>query len=51
MQTNYSRWISRIIIPILVGCVLIVAGSGCNTTHGFGKDVSKTGEWIQRGTR
>ncbi len=35
--------------------VLLVAGilalTGCNTAHGFGKDVEKTGEKIQEKTK
>ncbi|MCC6232382.1 MAG: hypothetical protein IT580_07035 [Verrucomicrobiales bacterium] len=27
---------------------LILVGVGCNTTHGLGKDIEKTGDWIQK---
>lgn len=27
-----------------------IALSGCNTTHGMGKDIEKSGEWIQKKT-
>ena len=29
----------------------LMALSGCNTVHGFGKDVEATGEAIQKSTR
>ena len=29
--------------------VLALTSTGCNTTHGFGKDVEKVGEKIQKG--
>ena len=31
--------------------VLAIAGLGCNTAHGFGKDVSNAGQGIQNGTK
>ncbi|MDD5141688.1 MAG: entericidin A/B family lipoprotein [Verrucomicrobiales bacterium] len=41
----------RIAVLSFVIAVLIVAGTGCNTAHGFGKDVSNAGEGIQNGTK
>ena len=43
--------IKRITILFFVTVLLTSAGLGCNTAHGFGKDVSNTGDSIQRGTR
>jgi predicted small secreted protein len=40
----------RLGLVLLATAVLAVVGVGCNTAHGFGKDVSKTGDAIQRGT-
>ena len=41
----------RIIILLFVTALLAVVGMGCNTAHGFGKDVSNAGEGIQNGTK
>ena len=41
----------RIIALLFVTALLAVVGTGCNTAHGFGKDVSKAGEGIQNGTK
>ncbi len=35
----------RIFALILIATALII--SGCETFHGFGKDVEKAGEWVQ----
>ena len=36
---------------LLIAAVLVLVGVGCNTAHGFGKDVEKAGEKIQDGTK
>jgi len=41
----------RIIVLLFVTALLAIAGMGCNTAHGFGKDMEKTGEKIQDGTK
>lgn len=38
------------IILTFVAGLLAIVGIGCNTAHGFGKDVERTGEKIQSGT-
>lgn len=43
--------IKRVIIAWFVMSLLVVVGTGCNTAHGFGKDVEKAGEKIQKETR
>jgi predicted small secreted protein len=43
--------IRRIVLSLFVTALLAVAGVGCNTARGFGKDVEKTGEAIQDGTK
>ena len=43
--------IKRIVVLLFVTALLTIAGMGCNTAHGFGKDVEKAGEKIQDGTR
>lgn len=41
----------RIVVLLFVITLLAVVGVGCNTAHGFGKDVTNTGDAIQRGTK
>ena len=41
----------RIIVLLIVTTLLAIAGIGCNTAHGFGKDVSNAGQGIQNGTK
>jgi predicted small secreted protein len=41
----------RIVVLLFVTTVLAIACIGCNTAHGFGKDVSNAGQGIQNGTR
>lgn len=43
--------IQRLLLLVLVVCIAAVAGVGCNTAHGFGKDMERTGEKIQDGTK
>ncbi len=43
--------IKRIVVLLFVTSLLVLAGVGCNTAHGFGKDVEKAGEGIQNGTK
>jgi len=43
--------IKRIVVLLFVTGLLAIVGIGCNTAHGFGKDVSKAGEGIQKGTK
>ena len=40
----------RIVVLLFATALLAIAGIGCNTAHGFGKDVQRTGEKIQGGT-
>jgi predicted small secreted protein len=41
----------RIVILSFLAALISLAGTGCNTAHGFGKDVSNAGEGIQNGTK
>ena len=41
----------RTVVLLFVTALLVIAGVGCNTAHGFGKDVEKAGEKIQDGTK
>jgi predicted small secreted protein len=47
MITSYQR----IIILLCLTSLLAFVGMGCNTAHGFGKDVSNAGQGIQNGTK
>ena len=41
----------RIVFLLFVAALLVIAGVGCNTAHGFGKDMEKAGDKIQDGTK
>ena len=43
--------IKRIVVLVLLTGFLAIVGVGCNTAHGFGKDMEKAGESIQDGTK
>jgi predicted small secreted protein len=45
------KYITRIVVLLIVTASLVVVGVGCNTAHGFGKDVQSAGEGIQEGTK
>jgi predicted small secreted protein len=40
----------RTVVLLFVTALLAIVGMGCNTAHGFGKDMQKAGEGIQNGT-
>lgn len=46
-----STFIKRIVVLVFVTSLLAIVGVGCNTAHGFGKDMEKAGEGIQDGTK
>jgi len=41
----------RIVVLLFVTALLAIVSMGCHTAHGFGKDVSSTGDAIQQGTK
>ncbi len=43
--------LKRIVALLCITAFLAVVGTGCNTAHGFGKDMEKAGEGIQDGTK
>ena len=43
--------IKRIVVLLFITTFLAMVGVGCNTAHGFGKDVQDAGEGIQSGTK
>jgi predicted small secreted protein len=51
MKIQYMQLLQRFAPLILVAVLLVIVGVGCNTAHGFGKDMEKAGEKIQDGTK
>ena len=41
----------RIVVLLCITTFLAVVGMGCETAHGFGKDMQNAGEGIQNGTK
>ena len=41
----------NIVVLLFVTMLLAIGNIGCNTAHGFGKDVSNAGQGIQNGTK
>lgn len=41
----------RIVVLLSLTALLVIVSTGCNTAHGFGKDMQKAGEDIQEGTK
>jgi predicted small secreted protein len=48
---NMFTIIKRIVVLLFVTTLLAIVGVGCNTAHGFGKDMQSAGESIQDGTK
>jgi predicted small secreted protein len=46
MTTSFKR----IVVLLCLTALLAIVSTGCNTAHGFGKDVTSTGDAIQHGT-
>ena len=46
-----STFIKRIVVLLFVTTFLVIIGVGCNTAHGFGKDMENAGDSIQNGTK
>jgi predicted small secreted protein len=44
-------FIKRTVVLLFVTTLLVIVGGGCNTAHGFGKDLESAGEGIQNGTK
>ena len=51
MKTHCIKQVQWIVLSLLVTTLLAIVGVGCNTAHGFGKDMEKAGEKIQDGTK
>ena len=50
-QQKLLPFVRRMVVLLFVTALLAIVGTGCNTARGFGKDVEKTGEKIQDGTK
>lgn len=48
---NMTTPTKRIVVLLFVTALLAIGSLGCNTAHGFGKDVEKAGDKIQEGTK
>jgi len=46
-----STLTKRLVVLLFVTALLAISSIGCNTAHGFGKDMEKAGEKIQDGTK
>ena len=46
-----SQSFKRLAALVLLAALVAVAGMGCNTANGFGKDMSAAGQGIQNGTK
>lgn len=46
-----NQLFKRIVVLLSLSALVAVVGLGCETAHGFGKDVSNAGEGIQNGTK
>lgn len=51
MKTNPITLVQRLTLLLLATTLLVMVGAGCNTAHGFGKDMEKAGAKIQDGTK
>lgn len=40
----------RFAVLLCLTALLVIVSIGCNTAHGFGKDIQDAGEGIQKGT-
>jgi predicted small secreted protein len=46
-QTHPQYWFKRILLLGITAGLLTIAGTGCQTTKGLGRDVENLGENIQ----
>jgi predicted small secreted protein len=46
-----NRFQFRVALLVLAAALCIIATTACNTMHGFGRDVERTGEKIERASK
>ena len=51
MRANQIPLAQRLVLLFLASTLLALVSVGCNTAHGFGKDLEKAGEKVQEGTK
>jgi predicted small secreted protein len=51
MKRSQIRLVRRLVLFVLATTLLAIVSVGCNTAHGFGKDMESAGEKIQDGTK
>jgi predicted small secreted protein len=51
LNGDMSTLLKRILVLLFVTSFLAIVGVGCNTAHGFGKDMENAGDSIQNGTK
>lgn len=51
MTTSPITLLERFVCLVFATALLVLVGAGCNTAHGFGKDMENAGEKIQDGTK
>jgi predicted small secreted protein len=50
MKPQQVQLVKRLVPSLLAATLLVIFCGGCNTAHGFGKDMEKAGKKIQDGT-
>jgi len=51
MKAHQITLVQRLVLLFLATALLAIVGVGCNTAHGFGKDMESAGDKIQDGTK
>jgi len=51
MKTHQITLVQRFVLLFLATTLLAFVSVGCNTAHGFGKDMESAGDSIQDGTK
>ena len=51
MKSTQIALVKRFVLLLVATALLATVGVSCNTAHGFGKDMERTGEKIQDGTK
>ena len=51
MKSTQIALVKRLVLLTVATTLLATVGTGCDTAHGFGKDMERTGEKIQDGTK